>query len=182
MAILKRMSRGNYTNTDANQKVIRYITRTREREDRKDELVAWGGIGVAVYGTPEEVIRQFTYVQDNLYNMKSKKNRRIFHEVYDLSEEDFANLGYDYSRVYGLAMTHANYYYSQGFQVVFAIHHAKTTESFNKGVHIHYVVNSVNYMTGKLWHESFFEADKRKMSFDETMQGLCGIDVLEFYD
>lgn len=45
MAILITMRKGKYTNNDAVENVLRYVTRTRPMEDRADELIAWGGWG-----------------------------------------------------------------------------------------------------------------------------------------
>lgn len=51
-------------NEDAVEKVIRYITRTRKNEDRADELITWGGMGVGCYASSELVIERFRAVQE----------------------------------------------------------------------------------------------------------------------
>ena len=42
MGKLFNMNYGGYFNEDAVSNVIRYITRTRKNEDRKNELIGWG--------------------------------------------------------------------------------------------------------------------------------------------
>ena len=41
MGVLNRMTNGNYVNEDAVKNVIRYITRTRKNENRKNANVWW---------------------------------------------------------------------------------------------------------------------------------------------
>ena len=168
MAMLMMMRQGNYTNKNAVENVIRYITRTGDKEEHREELVAWGGMGVGCYATPELVIRQFCRVQD-CYNIEGRGGRRVFHEVLNITEEEFVWMGRSYDSVYQTAMKCAEFYYSMGFQVVFAVHHSKNRQVWNQGVHIHFVVNSVNYMTGRKWHTGIRESYTREKTFDENM-------------
>lgn len=170
MAMLMMMRYGNYTNDDAVEKVIRYITRTRKNEDRSNELIAWGGMGVGCYATPELVIEQFRRVQDT-YGMNVKGGRRIFHETLGIRDEEFERMWRDYNLVYQIAMKCAEQYYSMGHQVVFAVHHApKDNRGGNKGVHIHFVVNTVNFITGRRWHTNFRQSDSREKMFAQNME------------
>ena len=63
MGKLFDMNYGGYFNEDAVSNVIRYITRTRKNEDRKNELIGWGSYNTLNMGTPEFVIKQFLDVQ-----------------------------------------------------------------------------------------------------------------------
>lgn len=45
-------------------------------------------------------------------------------------------------------------YYTDNFQVVYGVHEDKNENyDINKNYHIHLVINSVNYNTGKIFHE-----------------------------
>ncbi len=168
MAMLMMMRQGNYTNPDAIENVIRYITRTRENEYRGNELIAWGGMGIGCYETPELAIRQFHYVQNICGTNRGK--RMLYHETLNITENEFDWLGNDYGRVYQAAVKCAGFYYLKGHQVVFAIHDAQKKQGVNKGVHIHFVVNAVNFMTGKMWHSNMRESHSREMDFNWNLR------------
>lgn len=170
MAMLVMMRKGKYINSDAVEKTIRYITRTRSMEDRADELIAWGGMGIATYQTPELVIKQFCSLQ-TVYGIAARGGSRVFHEVLEIKEDEFAKLGYDYARVWETAMSCANQYYEMGYQVIFAIHHAKgNCHGGNKGVHIHFVVNTISFLTGNKWHTNMRRNHTREQNFNDCMR------------
>lgn len=175
MAMLMMMKWGNYTNPDAIENVIRYITRTRKNEIRRNELIAWGGMGVGCYASPELVIEQFYYVQ-RVYGI-NKNGRMLHHETLNITDKEFDKLGNDYNRVNHVALECAKAYYSNGYQVAFAVHDARkkeeiNIEKINKGVHIHFVVNAVNFMTGRKWHTSMKESFNRERSFNGILEGF----------
>lgn len=179
MAMLMMMKRGTYTNCDVVEKVIRYITRTRPMEDRADELITWGGMGICTYQTPELVIEQFCRLQV-AHGIASRGGSRIFHEVMGIKEEEFAKLGYDYNRVYQMAMSCAKQYYEMGHQVIFAIHHAKhDCQIRNRGLHIHFVVNAINFRTGKKWHTNMRQNHTREQIFNNYMRDSMISDAFE---
>ena len=170
MAMLVMMRKGKYINSDAVEKTIRYITRTRSMEDRADELIAWGGMGIATYQTPELVIKQFCRLQ-TVYGIAARGGSRVFHEVLEIKEDEFVKLGYDYARVWETAMSCANQYYEMGYQVIFAIHHAKDNcHGGNKGVHIHFVVNTISFLTGNKWHTNMRRNHTREQNFNDCMR------------
>lgn len=181
MAMLTMMGRkkGSYINEDAVENVIRYITRTRKSEDREDELIAWGGMGVGCYGSPELVIEQFRAVQ-RAYGKETNSGRKIYHEVLGFMEDEFERMWRDYGLVYQIAEECAGRYYSMGHQVIFAIHHApKDGQAGNKGVHIHFVINAVNFMTGRKWHTSFRQSYTRERDFNQSMREVTNERVIE---
>ncbi|MDE7176345.1 MAG: relaxase/mobilization nuclease domain-containing protein [Lachnospiraceae bacterium] len=179
MAMLMMMRRGRYTNRDAVEKVIRYITRTRPMEDRANELITWGGMGIATYQTPELAIEQFCHLQ-TAHGIASRGGSRIFHEVLGIKEEEFAKLGYDYDRVCQIAMNCAKYYYAMGHQVIYAIHHAKgDCQSRTQSLHIHFVVNAINFLTGNKWHTNMRENHTRVQIFNDYMRSFMIPDAFE---
>ena len=53
----------------------------------------------------------------------------------------------------------------------------------NKGAHIHFVVNTVNFMTGKKWHTNFRQSYNREQDFNRNIiDTVCErvIEPLEF--
>ncbi len=178
MAVLIIMRQGKYINDDAVEKVIRYITRTRVNEDRAYELIAWGGMGIGTYQTPELAIEQFCRLQ-KIHRIETRGSR-MFHEVLRLADEEFSWLEYDYDRVYQVAVNCAQYYYAMGHQVVFAIHQAKKDyQGGNKGLHIHFAINTINFITGNKWHSNISENTARKNIFNNIMWNFMGPSAFE---
>ena len=155
---------GSYTNKDAVEKVIRYITRTRWCENRQNELIAYGGAGVGIYLNPAEIIRQFLYVQ-NIYNINNRGGRRIYHEVLSFTDYEFQLLNWDYNSVLMIAQEISKFYYENGHQVLFGIHYSE-----EKRLHIHFAVNTINYRTGLKWHSSKIDLEQRKLLFNEIIK------------
>ena len=166
MGMLMQMTYGNYTNKDAIENCIRYITRTRVNEDRQNELIGWGGMGIGCYTVPELAIQQFRGVQ----RAYGKDGRKLYHEVFNLTDMEFEGLRCNYDFIYQIAAKCAEYYYQLGYQVIFAVHHARNVQKRNKGVHIHFVVNSVNFMTGGKWHTGKRESYGRGLMFNQIMR------------
>lgn len=132
-----------YKNDDAVEKVIRYITRTRFLEDRAGELICCGGSGITFRYGMEYIIHQMKQTQD-LYNIEDRGGRRLGHEVFSFSDEDFKLvLDSDYRAVEQIAQEVCDYYFSKGFEAVYAVHY--DTE---KHVHIHVAYNYVSYLDG----------------------------------
>ncbi len=178
MAMLMMMKRGNYENSDAIEKVIRYVTRTRVNENRADELISWGGRGAGCYATPELVIEQFHYIQST-YGIQARGGRRLFHETFNITAEEFDQLNRDYGIVCRIAAECAEFYFSLGHQVVFAVHYSENRRTVNKGLHIHFVINAINYRTGKKWHTHFNESFRRERDFNMIMRKFMQQDELE---
>lgn len=168
MVMLIPMRRGNYTNKDAVENVIRYVTRTRKNEDRFSELVSFGGMGVTMLSGVEDVIAQFLYVQ-NVYNIEIRQGKRIYHEVFSLDEQAAFNIKYNMTILDAVAKECCKVYYSAGFQVVYAIHYDP-----GKKYHIHFIVNSINYKTGLKWHTNFRQNNGRERIFQDILrQAQC---------
>lgn len=164
MAILRMMTQGNYTNKNAVGNVIRYATRTRPGENRLSELVSFGGMGVSMLSGAEDMVEQFLRVQ-NAHNIETRKGRRIFHEVFSLTDEDVFNIKYDMAILDTVARECCKVYYSAGFQVVYAIHYEP-----EKYYHIHFVVNSINYENGLKWHTNFNDNKQRERIFQNILR------------
>lgn len=140
---LIQLHRGKYKTKKSISNVIRYITRTRPNEDRAYELVLYGtNHGYHYQKTPEQIITEFEFVQKYTYTTGS----RLCHYIIQISPDYFnETLNGD---IYALADTTVqccNYVFGLGHQTCFAIHNVPTKD----GLHIHLVINTINFITGK---------------------------------
>lgn len=168
MGILLTMNWGNYTNSNAVSNVIYYVTRTGKRADRADELQGYGGCGIGIYDNSEDIIQQFLCVQ-NCYGIKNRGGRRMYHEVFCLDDEEFNGIGCSVTILNQIAMECAKIYFDLGHQVVYAIHH-----EIEKKWHIHFAVNSINFLNGKKWHTGMRESTGRERRFNEILRYFIG--------
>ncbi len=184
---LLRVIKGKYENRDAVKYVIRYITRTRPNEDRGMELIAAGSLGTSE--TSERMIEDFLRVQKCLRS-PGRIGKKINHEVFLLTVEETEQLGYPgkVQYLYWASQECARFFYEKGFQVVFAIH-----TDMEKGVHIHFAVNTVNYMNGKKWSCGEREMKERETLFQIIIRkyqqiaagcysSLDAVKPIKFYD
>lgn len=153
----------NYSNLDAVKKLIRYITRTRESEDREKDLIAYGAAGAGYDFHPDIIIKQFLYVQ-NEYAINSRGGRRMYHEVFNLYDFEAADLNYDRMQLFCLGMECSKIYFKMGFQAIFAVHWER-----GKHYHIHFAVNSINFTNGLKWHTSLEEIKQREDLFNQIL-------------
>lgn len=154
----------NYSNHDAVENLLRYILRIRKTETRQNDLIMYGGKGVSLNLPPENIIKQFLYVQ-NLFQIDSRGGKRMYHEVLNLNDEEAKLFGEDMNKLYQFAMICCDLYYMNGYQVVFAVHFE--TE---KRLHIHFAVNAVNYINGQKWHTSFEDRGQREVYFNLLLE------------
>ena len=155
---------GKYKNTDAVSKVIKYVTRTRENEKRRNELITYGGIGVGNYASPKIMEQRFNIVQ-NLYGINYRKGRRVLHEVFSITDNEFGKLGYDMNIMDQIALEMCKEYFNEGFQVVYGIHWEE-----KKKLQIHFAENSVRYVTGKKIDTSINSNNRREQKFNKIMK------------
>ena len=158
---------GRYANADAVDNVIRYVTRTRSDEQRKGELQGYGGLGFFRYDTTETMIARFKAVQ-NAYGIGYRKGKRMFHEVFSITDREFEGINCDMKLLNQIALELCGEYYRQGFQVVYAIHWDK-----EKKLHIHFAVNAVSFMTGKKFITSAKGNSERERLFNEKLYHYC---------
>ncbi|MGL5436932.1 MAG: relaxase/mobilization nuclease domain-containing protein [Lachnospiraceae bacterium] len=163
MGILVRMTKGNYTNQDAVDKVLHYISRTRDQDENQDEVLATGGAGVNYYSGTPTMINQFSYVQ-HVNRIEQRKGRRMYHEIFQISMEEFYILGGTGQSIDCLASALCQYYFAKGHQVVFAVHAGRQGD-----IHIHFAVNTINFINGKKWHDSKLNLKERESYFNSVI-------------
>lgn len=160
-----------YKNTDAVENVIRYILRERYCETRRPDLISYGGAGIDINASAATIINQFLAIQ-NLYKIDERGGRRLVHEVYSFSDEEFKMLGENYALVDYVAREISAYFYAQGFQIVYAIHNES-----GKRVHIHFVMNTINFRTGKKFVSRGEDFKYRLMFFNQIFRKVCGLAI-----
>lgn len=155
----------NYSNKEAVNNVIRDITRSRVDEQFEYQLVGYGAYGLAV--VPDLMIQQMNYVQ-KVNDIERRKGNRIFHEIFRFTPLEVKQLYYDYRRMIKFAYECAELYYGSGHQVAFAIH-CQMNENLNSGTspyHIHFAVNSINYIIGNKFHSFKGKQKEREKIFN----------------
>ena len=155
--------RTNYTNVDAVENLIRYVTRTREYESRGGDLIAYGAVGTDYLHSVDDMIQPFLYVQ-HVYGINSRGGRRMYHEVLNLKDVETQRLGNDPNIFFQIGMECCQIYYQMGHQAVFGVHWEQ-----EKRCHIHFAVNTINFINGKKWHTPMPEIKQREAVFNEIL-------------
>ena len=142
MAQLITVTTGNYTNKDAISNTIRYITRTRINEDRKHELVSYGSPNVTCFGGEEAIERAIKEFKDIQRYYSKTEGRKVHHETLNLTDEE-AKSFINGAQIDAFALDCSRVFDKQGYQVIYAAHYSNKYR-----LHVHFIVNSVNYRTG----------------------------------
>ena len=130
-------SKITYKSLASLKRLIRYI----QRPDKTNENLMGG-----IYCNPQTAYEEFVLTKES-YNKCPKlegeitNNRQAIHfaqsyEGWEVTPEKAKEYAYEFLQ----------HEYFKGFQITFAVH----TDTNN--VHVHYVLNPVNYETGKGWH------------------------------
>lgn len=142
--------------------LLRYITRTRTIDVYPPAYV--GYLGFKAWSTIEELVSEFILTQEIFRNTSGRRAR---HEIVSFWRDEI----YDdngVNRIVEIAYTFAQWYYLQGFQVAFAIH-------LDTGhPHIHFVINTVNFITGKKYHCNRFALEQQKRYLQNMIENLTG--------
>ena len=113
--------RSGFKNKAAVENLIRYITRTRLNEDRRYQLITYGGLGVGLSLAIEDMIKFFRYVQDNCRSRND--GPKMFHEIFRLDSSQQGLLQDKPEMLELLALRCAKIYFDAGFQVIYALHY-----------------------------------------------------------
>lgn len=83
-SLINNAGKGNYTNPDSIEKVIRYMNRINRKSN--DDLIAWGGLGITEFEGIDTICKQFKRVQ-TLYTHSGEFGRYIDHEYFSFSSD-----------------------------------------------------------------------------------------------
>ena len=131
----KRYKDYNYNNKDAVENLIYYVFKDTDG-NRKVRL--YGGLGVDM-GSSETAVNQMKKVK-KMY--KKSDGRQMYHFI--LSFDDRIKSPIEVYEI-GLGIINTIFY---GWQVIFTVHEDK------EHLHLHFILNSVNILTGYKWHMS----------------------------
>lgn len=160
----------NYTNKQAVKFVIDDIIRNRENEKYEYQLLGYGAIGVNHFLSVEDMIAAFSYVQ-TAYGIDSRGGRRMYHEVFWFEPDELIKLNWDVRLMWQFAYEVAmEFFYKNGYQVIFAIHY-----DLGRNYHIHFAVNTINYLTGAKLHTFKADLKEREIACNVILQKYLNI-------
>ena len=170
MAVLVKARRGrnhsdmptNYTNKDAVERTIQYITRKREC----DEIPAFaiGGVGVDEEN-PSNMCCQFRRVQH--YQGKENYGVRVVHEIVSFHPWEILDK-HGNNRIEEIAYRFCAIYYLGGFQAVYGIHMDSACP------HIHYIINATNFMDGHKFRRNLPDVGHREEYLFRVLAEVMG--------
>ena len=143
-----------YSNKNAIAYTIHYVTRTGNRIDRVNELVAYGCSGVCDFVPPEYYISMFEMIQKYM-RQDRKITAKVSHEILSFDEHEEAFLTKNRAALLWYARACSEVYLNLGFLAVFGIHygiHGEDNENCRKSLHIHFIINNVSHVNGNLFH------------------------------
>ena len=153
-----------YTNPDASEKLIKYVTRTNGKPD--DDLITWGGLGITEYKDIDSIINQF-YIVQKMHTRRGSSGRYISHEVFSFEAETEILIHEKKLDIDKIARKMANDFYTiDNCQVIYGVH---KPEYEDKHMHIHFAINSVNYRTGNKRRENKSQTNKRNFRFQKII-------------
>lgn len=170
-----------YSNEDAVENLLHYVTRTRKNEERKDDLINYGAVGADYFHSVDDMIQQFRYIQ-YIHGINTRRGRRMYHEVFNMEDCEFERLAHSSEMLWQVGMECCQVYYQMGHQAVFAVHWEP-----EKRCHIHFAVNTISFINGAKWHTKLPEIKEREGKFNEILRkyqimATGAIEPLEFLD
>lgn len=125
---------------------------------------------ISLFLTPDNCIRQFEVVQERCRRDRSI-GTKIVHEILTLSDEEALFFLQNENMMYEFAYRCAEIYVWDGFQCVYGIHYGfhednDEQKEKRKRLHIHFVINSVSYVTGNYFQSKL---GSKAYSFDNEI-------------
>lgn len=163
-SLFNKAGEGNYTKPNDLENVIKYIV--RENGDSPDDLIALGGLGVTEFLGTDIIIKQFYDIQ-KIHTRKGNFGRYIDHEVFSIRPE-IEQLIYDNNLDIDIISREMAYdfYEVDHCQVVYGVHRPPDK---NKKLHIHFAINTVNYVTGDKRRENQRQTKERSSRFNKIV-------------
>lgn len=153
-----------YFNSDAPEKLIRYVTRTNGKDTQ--DLISWGGAGILKYCGINSIIDQFNYVQQS-HTRRGDFGKYMNHEIFSFSPEGEDAILKNNIDIDQVAQQMARDIFERDdCQVVYGLHHP---DKNNPHKHIHFAINSVNFRTGGKRHENKAQTAERNERFNKIV-------------
>lgn len=162
--LINKAGKGSYTKPESLDNVIRYITRTNRSP--KDDLIAWGGLGILESENIDSIVAQFRLVQ-KLHTRRGRFGRYVDHEVFSLTPEGENLLAENNIDIDCLAREMARDFYDNDHcQILYGVH---SPEEEGKHTHIHFAINTVGYTNGQKRRENKGQTNARNRRFQEIV-------------
>lgn len=155
---------GRYATPASIDNLLRYITRTNRNP--KDDLIAWGGLGILESEGIDSIIKQF-HITQKLHARKGCFGRYIDHEIFSFTPECECQLAENNVDIDQLARKMAYCFYNEDhYQVVYGVHSPSETDSH---MHIHFAINTVSCDTGNKRRENTSQTNERNKQFQNII-------------
>ena len=162
--LINKAGRNRYNKASDINRVIKY--ELRKNKNPKKDLIAYGGVGVMECFGINNMINQFLAVCQ-LHTRKGNFGRYIDHEIFSLSPEAEQFVLNNKLDVDAIAREMAyDIYEKDHCQVIYAIHYASKETAI---MHIHFAINTVNFVTGNKRHENKWQTKERESRFNKIM-------------
>ena len=162
--LINKAGNGKYTNQDAPENLIRYITRTNG--EPKNDLIAWGGLGILEYKSINSIIGQFGLVQ-KLHTRNGNFGRFIDHEIFSFTPEGKSLLDENNVDIDRLAREMAYTFYEiDHCQVLYGVHSPSEEDAH---LHIHFAINTVSFESGNKRRENISQTSERNARFQNII-------------
>lgn len=140
-------------------RVICYATNPEETKERtvgkeEDKRLFIGRLGVNPYNS-EMMIQQMIAVKKMFHKEEGRQLRHIivsFEKEWNVDPQTALYIAYDIAR-----------YYSNRYQICFGVH--QNTDD----IHIHFVMNTVSFIDGKMYSGAFLELQQLKTHVSEVV-------------
>lgn len=167
--LINRNGGGRYLKPESAERVIRYITRERENETRKGELVSWGARGLSEYKGIDGILEEYKETQ-SMYKRRGNFGRYITHKIYCPSEQEIYDVHKSGASWDTIARKMAGEYYNAGYQTVYGVH---CKDENTDRIHVHLGINTVNFRTANKLHESLDEMKRKEVRNRQIIQSEC---------
>ena len=162
--LINKAGNGKYTNQDAPENLIRYITRTKG--EPKHDFIAGGGLGILEDNSIDSIIGQFSLAQQ-LHTRKGDFGRFIDHEIFSFSPKGESLLDENNVDIDRLAREMAyTFYETDHCQVLYGVHSPSEKDAH---LHIHFAINTVSFETGNKRRENIRQTRERNTQFQNMI-------------
>lgn len=163
--LVNKAGKGRYTNQDAIDKLIKYLTRTNGQSD--SDLVSWGVLGAPEFYGVDTIIDEFQLTQ-TYHKRKGNFGRYIDHEIFTFLPETEKVIYENNLDIDKIARDMAyDFLDNDHCQVVYSVH---CNPKDDIPLHIHFAINTVNFIDAHKRRESKADNRKRTQRFQKIVE------------
>ena len=175
--LINKAGKGKYNNPDAVSKVKRYILGEEgSSKAGRHDVIYTGAFGAVDFLDDADLITdQFMDVQ-KCYIRHEKVKRYVDHEIFIFPEDVRNTLLNSPDRIPALAGKMADIISDGEYQVFYGVHSGdscdKEHQETNGKLHIHFLVNPVNFKTFKKRQENFAATEAHEKKLQELVKNV----------